>query len=55
VGVKAFVEKLTCAMARFVKGSVLILLFTEENLVIKQYIIKRCIKYARGPSLLDYT
>ncbi len=50
MGVKAFVEKLACAKAWFVrKGGVLVLLFTEENPVIKQYI-----RYARGPSLLDY-
>ena len=51
MGVKAFVEKLACARAWFVrKGEVLMLLFTEENPVIKQYL-----RYARGPTLLDYT
>jgi Transposase DDE domain group 1 len=51
MGVKAFVEKLACAKAWFVrKGEVLMLLFTEENPVIKQYL-----RYARGPTLLDYT
>jgi hypothetical protein len=51
LGVKAFVEKLACAKAWFVrKGEVLMLLFTEENPVIKQYL-----RYARGPTLLDYT
>jgi hypothetical protein len=51
MGVKAFVEKLTCARAWFVrKGELLVLLFTEENPVIKQYI-----RYWRGgPTLLDY-
>ena len=52
MGVKAFVEKLACARAWFVrKGEVLtMLLFTEENPVIKQYL-----RYQEGPSLLDYT
>ena len=51
MGVKAFVEKLACARAWFVrKGEVLMLLFTEENPVIKQYL-----RYTRGPTLLDYT
>ena len=52
MGVKAFVEKLASAKAWFIrKGGVMVLLFTEENPVIKQYI-----RYARGgPSLLDYT
>ena len=50
MGVKAFVEKLACARGWVErKGSVLVLLFTEENPVIKQYI-----KYTRGPTLLDY-
>ena len=53
IGVKAFVEKLACAKAWLVRkkeGEVLMLLFTEENPVIKQYI-----RYSRGgPSLLDY-
>ena len=52
MGVKAFVEKLACARAWFVrKGELLVLLFTEENPVIKQYI-----RYWRrgGPTLLDY-
>jgi len=50
MGVKAFVEKLACARGWFVrKGEMLILLFTEENPTIKQYI-----RYARGPTLLDY-
>src|SRR5437016_13438853 len=37
MGVKAFVEKLACAKAWFVRkgGGVLVLLFTEENPVIK--------------------
>jgi hypothetical protein len=51
MGVKAFVEKLACARAWFVrKGELLVLLYTEENPVIKQYI-----RYWRGgPTLLDY-
>ena len=44
MGVKAFVEKLACARAWFVrKGELLVLLYTEENPVIKQYI-----RYWRG-------
>jgi len=51
MGVKAFVEKLACSRAWFVrKGETLMLLFTEENPVIKQYL-----RYARGPTLLHYT
>ena len=50
MGVKAFVEKLAYARAWLVKkGEFLLLLFTEENPVIKQYI-----RYTRGPTLLDY-
>jgi hypothetical protein len=52
MGVKAFVEKLACAKAWLVRKreEVLVLLFTDENPTIKQYI-----RYARGPTLLDYT
>jgi len=51
IGVKAFVEKLACAKAWLVrKGSLIILMFTEENPAVRQYI--RCMQ---GPTLLDYT
>ncbi len=54
IGVKAFVEKLACArgwLARRRMGDdTIVLMFTEENPVIRQYM--RC---SEGPSLLDYT
>jgi hypothetical protein len=51
IGVKAFVEKLACARGWLSRtGDTIILLFTGENPVIRQYM--RC---SEGPSLLDYT
>ena len=51
IGVKAFVEKLSCARGWLVrKGTLTILRFTEENPTVRQYI--RCLE---GPTLLDYT
>ncbi len=50
IGVKAFVEKLSCARGWLVrKGNLVILTFTHENPTIRQYI--RCLE---GPTLLDY-
>ncbi len=51
IGVKAFVEKLACARGWLTRvGDTIVLMFTEENPVIRQYM--RC---SEGPSLLDYT
>mgnify|MGYP001626347010 CR=1 FL=1 len=46
-GVKAFVEKLSCARGWFIrKGNAIVLYFSEETPVVKQYL-----KYSRGPML----
>jgi len=51
IGGKAFVEKLACARGWLVRmGDTIILKFTEQNPVIRQYM--RC---SEEPSLLDYT
>ena len=44
-GVKAFVEKLSCARGWFIRKDI-VLYFSEETPVVKQYL-----KYSRGPML----